>query len=390
MAEFFDPHSLFENGVKGAWYDPLDKTTMWQDAAGTIPVENDGDPVGRIEDKSGNGHHLIQDDESRRPIYKESSPYAWLEFDGLSTALYETQAWMWDLASVSVYARLRGPAQNDRRIICEGSSQDDRPIYSILQSSSISPYNHTTAYIRGNGTGSNLYSQANDGVCFDNTDRVVSVADSGLSLNFRVDKSETANKTYSNGTLTMDRFCLGAVLRANFVSHFQGRIYQLIIAEGILNLADKLEVEQYLTQLALSTKFLSGSISENLAVDEWHVSAYLIPDMSVTRSIVTPESEFELLVPFAREGYAHYVTVAPYMGTIWTAENPVIVGQKCFPTAPETTPYYYRCTIAGTTGITEPDWLTSPAGALIDDNDAQWELVERIVQPITHGPLIPQ
>lgn len=37
-----------------------DKSTLFQDVAGTVPVTKDGDPVGLIRDKSGNGNHATQ------------------------------------------------------------------------------------------------------------------------------------------------------------------------------------------------------------------------------------------------------------------------------------------------------------------------------------------
>lgn len=43
---------LFANGEQGFAYDPNDLTTMWQDAAGTIPVTAAGQPVGLMLDKS--------------------------------------------------------------------------------------------------------------------------------------------------------------------------------------------------------------------------------------------------------------------------------------------------------------------------------------------------
>lgn len=48
----FRPDMLFANGEQGAWYDPSDLSTLFQDAAGTTPVTADGDPVGLLLDKS--------------------------------------------------------------------------------------------------------------------------------------------------------------------------------------------------------------------------------------------------------------------------------------------------------------------------------------------------
>ena len=48
----FSPASLFLAGEQGAWYDPSDITTLFQDSAGSIPVTSLGQPVGMMLDKS--------------------------------------------------------------------------------------------------------------------------------------------------------------------------------------------------------------------------------------------------------------------------------------------------------------------------------------------------
>jgi hypothetical protein len=64
------------------WLDASDLTTLFQDSAGTIPVTTDGDPVGRWNDKSGNGRNFTQSSSSQRPTYRTSGGYHWVEFDG--------------------------------------------------------------------------------------------------------------------------------------------------------------------------------------------------------------------------------------------------------------------------------------------------------------------
>jgi hypothetical protein len=44
--------ALFASSEQGAWYDPSDLSTMFQDSSGTAPVTADGQPVGLILDKS--------------------------------------------------------------------------------------------------------------------------------------------------------------------------------------------------------------------------------------------------------------------------------------------------------------------------------------------------
>jgi len=76
------PLQLFLAGVQGVWFDPSDVSTLFQDAAGTIPVTADGDPAGRMLDQSGNGNHAIQTVSGSRPVYRTDGVLHWLQFDG--------------------------------------------------------------------------------------------------------------------------------------------------------------------------------------------------------------------------------------------------------------------------------------------------------------------
>lgn len=78
----FDPLDLFAGGKQGVWYDPSDKSTLFQDVAGTVPVTKDGDPVALMRDKSGNGNHATQPVSTSRPVYKTDGILHWLAFDG--------------------------------------------------------------------------------------------------------------------------------------------------------------------------------------------------------------------------------------------------------------------------------------------------------------------
>jgi hypothetical protein len=65
----FSPITLFTNNEQGAWYDPSDITTLFQDTAGTTPVTAAGQSVGLMLDKSGRGNHATQANLAQRPIY---------------------------------------------------------------------------------------------------------------------------------------------------------------------------------------------------------------------------------------------------------------------------------------------------------------------------------
>lgn len=66
----FTPARLFTSGVTGAWYDPSDYSTLFQDSAGMTPVTAVEQPVGRMLDKSGNNNHASQATSASRPVLR--------------------------------------------------------------------------------------------------------------------------------------------------------------------------------------------------------------------------------------------------------------------------------------------------------------------------------
>jgi hypothetical protein len=84
----FDPTALFASSEKGVWFDANDLSTLFQDAAGTIPVTAVGQKVGKWLDKSGNGFHATQSNAALQPTYQidpEGNPN--ITFSGSYTQL---------------------------------------------------------------------------------------------------------------------------------------------------------------------------------------------------------------------------------------------------------------------------------------------------------------
>ncbi len=80
--------ALFANGEQGAWYDPSDFSTMFQDSAGTTPVTATGQPVGRLLDKSGRGNHQTQATAAARPVLQQDAQgFYYLDFDGVDDGM---------------------------------------------------------------------------------------------------------------------------------------------------------------------------------------------------------------------------------------------------------------------------------------------------------------
>jgi len=75
----FSIADLFASSEQGAWYDPSDLSTLFQDSAGTTPVTTAGQPVGRMLDKSGRANHAVQATAAARPTYQTSPARATID-----------------------------------------------------------------------------------------------------------------------------------------------------------------------------------------------------------------------------------------------------------------------------------------------------------------------
>lgn len=84
--------AMFADGSpQGWWWDLVDRATLFQDAALTLPVVSSGDPVRVVLDKSGRGNHLVAPSDAARPIYTVADGQAFLAPNGSSMRM-ETSA----------------------------------------------------------------------------------------------------------------------------------------------------------------------------------------------------------------------------------------------------------------------------------------------------------
>jgi hypothetical protein len=85
MGGRFNPLRLFSAGEQGAWYDPSDFSTLFQDAAGTTPVTAVGQAVKKILDKSGRGNHASHATGS--VLQQDATGRFYLDFNGTTNTL---------------------------------------------------------------------------------------------------------------------------------------------------------------------------------------------------------------------------------------------------------------------------------------------------------------
>jgi hypothetical protein len=104
----FEIPSLFKSGELGAWYDLSDSSTLWQNTAASTPVTSAGQPIARVNDKSGNGNNWIRlSTDAQRPVWNGSDA---LETDGINNWLYSSMAWS---SAWTIVAALRGLDANN-------------------------------------------------------------------------------------------------------------------------------------------------------------------------------------------------------------------------------------------------------------------------------------
>lgn len=101
--------SLFSNKEGGFAFDPNDLTTLYQDAAGTIPVTSAGQPVGLMKDKSGRNNHAYQTVSASRPVLQRNATTGayYLAFDGVDDSLQTNSIDFTATDKVSLFAGVR-------------------------------------------------------------------------------------------------------------------------------------------------------------------------------------------------------------------------------------------------------------------------------------------
>ena len=251
----FDPATLFANGEVGTWYEPRDITTLFQDAAGTIPVTADGQPVGKILDKSGNGNHASQSVSSKRPTYRDVGGVQWLEFDGADDILVTGNIDFTQTDKMSVFSQVRH-TNSDQGIICEftdvsttagafslfaGNSNPDR-IYAWSTASGGNVQNYIST--RSFPTPSTVTSTVLIDRAAQNAETILIPRLNGepAQIDFILFNSQTGN--FAN-----DSLYIGA--RGRGGSHLEGKIYGLIV-RGVTSTAQEVtDTEEYLTALTV-------------------------------------------------------------------------------------------------------------------------------------------
>lgn len=211
----FTPAVIFASGATGAWYDPSDLSTLFQDTAGTNPVTASGQTVALMLDKSGAGWHVQQATAASRPVFQESGGLRWLDYDGVNDRLQPPSA--------------RSPLAQPLTMWSAARLNTSPPAALRALYDSFTGTNRITTYVNTSGV---LVSQ---GVGTFGTQAMTSAADFVCSVRFdntnssqQVDNGSVVSGSIASA-VSPDGFNVGSSQGARF---WDGRIYGIVIAGG--------------------------------------------------------------------------------------------------------------------------------------------------------------
>jgi len=236
----FSPKSLFANGEEGAWYDPSDLSSMFQNSDGTGAVSVD-DPVGYIQDKSGNGNHAIQATSSKRPHLRQAGSLYYLEFDGAEDALQTSAIDFSGGDQMSVFAGCRKD-QNANMVVAEISSSISS------NNGSFRLFAGSSNLWRYSSKGTNIVNGSTTSFSAPVTSVLTGTSDiSADQLTLRVDGSVEGNPTSDQGTGNYGNYALNIGARNDGASLlFDGNIYGLIVRNTVSSAAEIDNAEGYM------------------------------------------------------------------------------------------------------------------------------------------------
>jgi hypothetical protein len=230
----------------GAWFDPSDLSTMFQDAAGTTPVTAAGQPVGLILDKSGNGHHASQSTSTARPLFQiDGSGKHYLAFDGVDDYLSTSAIDLTGTDKVTVFSGSRVLSSN--AAIFYETSTNAQSGGAFYASSNEQATNIGTFLISGTGVGGvkTLTGQPAHAVTTAQFSSVFTTAIDAAAVNVNgvAQSMGSFHAGSSTGNFGNHPLFIGA--RSGGVVPFNGNIYSLILGGTAYDAATVLAAETW-------------------------------------------------------------------------------------------------------------------------------------------------
>jgi lysophospholipase L1-like esterase len=287
--------ALFASGEQGAWYDPSDLSTMFQDTAGTTPVTASGQDVRRINDKSGNGNDIIFS--AGVPLDQNPLGIYYLQGNGsVGTTASAFDLSSYDKVSIVSGIKLGSGSQTLLSFGLVGSNAGSFDVGGLNPKSPL-------VYWRGStGFAAKYYGSAVENEVIFSTQVDLSGTNQATECPlFRLNANDVSVLTVNNdgGTGQLGNFVFKLFYGAG--TEFLGRFYGIVVVTGLLDAATNLSVETWMaqktgvdiTQNPLYYEIEPTSFSDSLAVVD--KTTYLETSPFAQVVLDTSATEFEVV-----------------------------------------------------------------------------------------------
>lgn len=235
--------SLFSLGEQGFAYDPNDLTTLYQDAAGTVPVTAAGQPVGLMLDKSGRNNHASQTVSASRPILQRNATTGayYLAFDGVDDFLVTNNIDFTATNKVSLFAGVRKLSDVGDGMLVESSpdlNSNNGAFYLAAPLGAAPTYSSgSKGTIRQNATAFGYNSPISNVIA----SRISTSLDTNI---LRVNATQVASSSADQGAGNYGNYPLFIGRRGAYSIPFNGHIYSLIGISRLTTDAETLALEK--------------------------------------------------------------------------------------------------------------------------------------------------
>ena len=240
----FSPASLFSSGEQGVWYDPSDFSTLFQDAAGTIPVTAVEQPVGKMLDKSGRGNHATQTTTASRPTLQiDTAGNYFLSFDGVDDSLVTGNINFTATDKMTVFAGVRRLVDFPNGCLVELSSDtlSNNGALVLLAPSISGSYRFFSRGTTLQGAGTGNFVLAPD------TSVITGIGDiSGDVVSIRRNSTAVETNSADQGPGNFGNYPLYIGRRAGTTIPFNGRLYGLVVRGALSSTAEITSAESYM------------------------------------------------------------------------------------------------------------------------------------------------
>jgi hypothetical protein len=237
-----DAGEAIANALAGISFNVLDYSPLaWFDASnGTEMTVGSNNKISQWNDKSSSASHITQPSSSNQPTYSNNQ----VQLNG-SQYLFNTSPFIYSNGSADIFIVASGSAQHDMRLLNEGRSTNNTPNYGFKTGVNADT-NKMAVFLRDDTNINRANNNVNNQTAFDGTFKILHWRDTGTSFDGRINGGVSGTLAYTrSGPTTLDRFCVGGVLRASFAAGFTGFIKEIIVTP-VNTSTDREKLEGYL------------------------------------------------------------------------------------------------------------------------------------------------